>query len=254
MKPTIRSLLAVALAAATFIAPVKAAEHKGDLLLIMRASPPGGSSDPSLVAYLEKSGYTVTTTEGIGQKVDLCSFDAILLSSTVRSNQFTAESDLVGRLRRSAVPLLTWENDLLDDLRFTGRLRDQDFGELETGHYAWMVKAPHPLSGSVPAGLTTWTDARTPAGWGKPGLGADIIMTWPGSPEKAMYFAYERGATMDDDFLAPARRVFLGMDNSTFERMTPVGRKLLDAAVAWTVADTYRSSPDCTAGRSHALD
>lgn len=254
MNLALRSLLAAAVAMGALTAPVQAAGDKGNLLLIMRASPPGGSSDPAVVAHLQKSGYSVTTSEGLGQTVDICAFDAVLLSSTVRSNQFTADSDLVGTLRRSDVPLLTWENDLLDDLRFTGLLRDQDFGELETGHYAWMVKAPHPLSGGVPAGLTTWTDARTPAGWGKPGLGAEIIMTWPGAPDKAMYFAYERGATMDGDSLAPARRVFLGMDNNTFDRMTPVGRRLLDAAVAWAVADTHDAKVGCRAGRSHALD
>lgn len=234
---------------------VHAEPAKGNLLLIMRAAPPNGSSDPAITAHLQAAGYTVTTSEGLDSKLDVCGYDAVLLSSTVRSNQFTAEAALVGTLRRMRVPLLTWENDLLDDLRFTGLLRDDDFGELETGHYGWMVRAPHPLSAGIPAGLTTWTEARTPAGWGRPGLGADVIMTWPGAPGKATLFGYERGATMDGDFLAPARRVFIGMDNGTFERMTPNGHRLFDAAVAWAVADAPQPARDCaSAGPRHALD
>lgn len=248
-------LLAMALPVAVSAAPAKTGKAEGNLLLIMRQSPPGGSSDPAVVTHLQALGYTVTTREGLDAPVDVCSYDAVLLSSTVRSNQFTADAALIGTLRRMRVPLLTWENDLLDDLRYTGLLRDTDFGELETGHYVWLVKAPHPLAAGLPAGLNTWTQARTPAGWGKPGLGADIIMTWPGAPDKATLFAYERGATMDGDFLAPARRVFIGMDNGTFERMTPAGHRLFDAAIDWTVGDRQASALGCgEPERSHALD
>ncbi|MGH8088037.1 MAG: hypothetical protein ACREPC_07195, partial [Stenotrophomonas sp.] len=156
-------------------------------------------------------------------------------------------------LRNMQVPLLTWENDLLDDLRYTGLQRDTDFGELETGHYAWMVRAPHPLSAGIPAGLTTWTEARQPAGWGKPGLGADIIMVWPGEADKSMLFAYELGATMDHEFLAPARRVFIGMDNATFSHMTENGRALFDAAVLWAIQG-QRTSPCVSLSAHSALD
>lgn len=225
------ALLALAIAAA----PASAADA-GKVLFLMRADPPGGSADPVVKARLEAMGYAVTTSEGLDGAPDPCGFDLIVMSSTVRSNQFTANRSAITRWRDMGVPLVTWENDLLDDLWMTGLRRDTDFGELETGHYIWLVRAPHPMAAGIPAGLGTWTEARTPAGWGKPGLGADVIMTWPGEPDKATLFGYEAGATMDHDHLAPARRVFIGMENNSFTRMTDTGRMLFDAAIKWARA------------------
>jgi hypothetical protein len=179
-------------------------------------------------------GYPVTVRDGITESSDACDFDLVVLSSTVQSAAFTSNRDVIARLRDAPVPLVTWENDLLDDLRFTGMRRDVDFGDLEQGgHYIWVVRAPHPLAAGVPAGMSTWTEGRQPVGWGTPGLGADIIMILPGSPDKSTLFAYERGATMDYDFIAPARRVFIGMENGTFDKLNDNGRKLFDATIRW---------------------
>jgi hypothetical protein len=225
----------LALAIGTAPAPALAADA-GKVLFLMRADPPGGSADPAVKARLEAMGYAVTTSEGLDGAPDPCGFDLVVMSSTVRSNQFTVNRPMIARWRDMGVPLVTWENDLLDDLWMTGLRRDTDFGELETGHYFWLVRAPHPMAAGIPAGLGTWTEARTPAGWGRPGLGADVIMTWPGEPDKATLFGYEAGATMDHDHLAPARRVFIGMENNSFTRMTDTGRKLFDAAIQWARA------------------
>jgi hypothetical protein len=230
-------LVAMILAAGVVGAGASASAAPGkSVLYIQRAAVPGGSADEAVRAHLTASGYRVTVNEGLVDQTDPCAFDLVILSSTVRSNQYTGDRAAIARLRDTGAPLLTWENDLLDDLRLTAMRRDADFGELETGHYAWLVRAPHPLSAGLPAGMTTWTEARTPAGWGRPGLGADIIMTVPGEPEKAMLFGYERGATMDYDFVAPARRVFIGLENASFDKLNDTGRKLFDAAVAWSAA------------------
>ncbi|MEC3909051.1 hypothetical protein U5A82_00760 [Sphingobium sp. CR2-8] len=227
-----KAFAAALLALAIGAAPASAADA-GRVLFLMRADPPGGSADPDVKARLEAMGYSVTTSEGLDGAQDPCGFDLVVMSSTVRSNQFTANRTAITRWREMGVPLVTWENDLLDDLWMTGLRRDTDFGELETGHYFWLVRAPHPMAAGIPAGLGTWTEARTPAGWGQPGLGADVIMTWPGEPDKATLFGYEAGATMDHDHLAPARRVFIGMENNSFTRMTQTGRRLFDAAIQW---------------------
>jgi hypothetical protein len=232
-----RSLASVAFLFASLAAATPAlAADAGRILFLMRADPPGGSADPAIKERMEQIGYKVTVNDGLTDVPDPCAFDLVVMSSTVRSNQFTPNRPAIARWRDMGVPLVTWENDLLDDLRMTGLRRDSDFGEMETGHYIWLVRAPHPMAAGVPAGLGTWTEARTPAGWGKPGLGADVIMTWPGEPDKALLFGYEAGVTMDYDFLAPTRRVFIGMENNSFTRMTDTGRTLFDAALAWARA------------------
>jgi hypothetical protein len=71
---------------------------------------------------------------------------------------------------------------------------------------------------------------------GKPGLGAVIIATVRGEPEKASIFAYEKGATMNGEFLAPARRVSFFLWQDTFDQMRPEGLALFKAAVLWAVS------------------
>lgn len=209
--------------------------HVADLLFIGRADVPKGNADPQVVDHLRARGEKVTM---VGDPADYakalanaCHFDAVIISSTIRSRDF-----LPG-FRDIRVPLLTWENDILDDLRFTGRYKDHDFGEVEKEHYLWMVNAPHPLAAGRPSGTITLYDRDQPMGWGKPGLGASIIATMPGQPDKAVIFGYERGATMDYDFVAPARRVFFPLDNDTFGALNADGLLLFDAATDWALED-----------------
>jgi len=231
-------IFTLALGLALCAAPV----HAANILMLLRHNVNGGSSDAQVIAHLEKSGHRVTVVEGPDGKTvpppampDFHAYDLVMLSSSVSSNKFTHESNWIGALRGMPAPLLTWENDLLDDLAFVGLRRYHDFGEIDKGHYIWLVRAPHPLAAGLPAGLNTWMTGGKPAGFGRAAPGADIIMTIPGEPEKALFFAYEKGATMHHDFLAPARRVFIGLDNNTFVHLNDNGIRLFDAAVQWAL-------------------
>jgi hypothetical protein len=226
-----RLSLAVSLIVA---APLAVAAH--DILFIDRADVPKGTSDPQVIDHLRKRGdrvIVVDAAKGYAQALEqICRYDLVMISSTVRS------SDFLPALKDVRIPLLTWENDVLDDLRFTGRYKGHDFGEVEKEHYLWMVNAPQPLAAGLPSTTITIYDRDQPMGWSRPGLGASIIATMPGQPEKAVIFGYERGATMDYDFVAPARRVFLPLDNDTFSQLNSNGIKLFDAATDWALKDT----------------
>jgi hypothetical protein len=92
------------------------------------------------------------------------------------------------------------------------------------------------MAGGLPAGLANVYVKQAPMSWGKPGLGATTIATIYGQPEKAAIFGYEKGATMDYEALAPARRVMMFLNNDTFTNLSAAGLRLFDAAVAWAVA------------------
>ena len=222
------------------VVPAPAAEVPR-VLLIIRAGGPSQPTDDRIRDHLQELGLTVTQTDQASPTKEACGYDLVVLSSSIRSR------DLGGAYRDITVPLLTWENDLLDDLRFTGRKKDGDFGLVEKEHYLWMVNAPHPLAAGQAAGSLVAYQKDAPMGWGKPGLGASIIATIPGEPDKATLFGYERGATMDYDFLAPARRIFVFLDNDTFGKLTPAGLALFDAAVGWGLADPGKRGAPCHA-------
>ena len=236
MQPLLR-FCAIALMAFAFSQPAAAdtPPESGKtvgktVLMVVRMQGKSLPIDKQIVAHLESRGYAVTLYDQYQPAERAKDFDLVVLSSTVRSR------DLLGAYRNVPVPLMTWENDLLDDLAMTGKRLGTDFGAVEKEHYLWMVNAPHPLSGGVPAGVAGGYAKDAPMGWGKPGLGASIIASVAGDPSKAIIFGYEKGATMDYETLAPARRVFFFLDNETFPNLTPTGRKLFDAAIDWAAA------------------
>lgn len=74
--------------------------------------------------------------------------------------------------------------------------------------------------------------------WGKPGLGATMIATIYGRPEKTATFGYEKGATMNYEAIAPDRRVMMFPRNETFANLSPGGLRLFDAAVELAAGGT----------------
>ncbi|RKT21885.1 hypothetical protein B0G69_5299 [Paraburkholderia sp. RAU2J] len=191
---------------------------------------PGQSADQKIAAHLIARGYSVRMLDQAQPPEAASDADLVLISSTVSSKQ------MAGGWRYLAKPLLTWENDLLDDFAMTGKRHDVDFGEAEKERYLWLVNAPHPMAAGLPAGVTNVYARQAAMSWGKPGLGATIIATLYGQPEKAAIFAYEKGATMDYESLAPARRVMFFLNNDTFGNLSAAGASLFDAAVDWAAA------------------
>lgn len=211
-----------------------AKSSKGKILYILRIDYRDRPIDEKVKHRLDSLGYQVTFADESEPASKADGFDLVIISSTVSSQRFN------GKYADVKVPVLMWENDIQDDMRFTGRYKGVDFGEIggesKGDHYIWIVNAPHPLAAGLPAGTGVVYSKDQPMGWGKPGLGASIIATLPGQPDKAIIYGYEKGATMDYDFLAPSRRVMFFLDNTTFPLLTKSGLALFDAAVAWSVA------------------
>jgi len=200
------------------------------IVLVVRVEGKDLAIDQKIQQYLTQRGFSVTLHSQYAPIDVAHDADLVILSSTIRSH------DLLGAYRHIPVPLLTWENDLLDDLAMTGKRIEHDFGSMETQRYVWLVNAPHPMAAGIPAGVVDVYEKRATMNWGKPGLGAHIIATLHGHPDKAAIFGYEKGATMDYESLAPARRVMFFLDNTTFPNLSTAGLKLFDAAVDWAIA------------------
>jgi hypothetical protein len=198
------------------------------VVMVVQLSGPNLAVDQKIAAHLDARGYSVRLLDQAQPPEATGDADLVIMSSTVSSKQVAAG------WRYLPKPLLTWENDLLDDFAMTGKRHDVDFGEVEKERYLWLVNAPHPIAAGLPAGVTNVYGKQAAMSWGKPGLGATTIATLYGQPEKAAIFAYEKGATMDYESLAPARRVMFFLNNDTFGNLSPAGNSLFDAAVDWT--------------------
>ncbi|WP_321948325.1 hypothetical protein [Paraburkholderia sp. J10-1] len=203
-----------------------------NVLYVTRLSHRDREEDDKVIAHLEQRGMVVKLVDEDVPVSAANGEDLVIISSVVSAR------DMVGTpFRDVPVPLLTWESDLFDSLRFTGQKKGEDFGEVAKEHYVNVVNAPSPLAGGVPAGKRWVYPRDDEMGWGKPGPGATIVATIAGEPTHAVVFAYERGATMDYDFLAPARRVALFLGNRSFEKLSADGSAIFDAAVNWAVSE-----------------
>jgi len=202
------------------------------VVMVVQLNGPNLGVDQKIAAHLDARGYSVRMLDQAQPPEAAGDADLVVISSTVSSKQ------VAGGWRYLAKPVLTWENDLLDDFAMTGKRHDVDFGEAEKERYLWLVNAPHPIAAGLPAGVTNVYVKQAAMSWGKPGLGATTIATLYGQPEKAAIFAYEKGATMDYESLAPARRVMFFLNNDTFGNLSPAGSSLFDAAVDWAVGES----------------
>jgi hypothetical protein len=188
-------------------------------------------NDEDAMQFLRSLGFTVTEANEATPVDAVKTQDFVIISETVDA------IDVGTKYRYVTVPLLTFENDLLGELGMTALKSGRDYGTDDEQRFIWLVNAPHPLAAGLDAGIqNVLSDEHCKMNWGKPGLGAVTIATLRGEPEKAAIFAYEKGATMNGEFLAPARRVSFFLWQDTFDQLRPEGLALFKAAVLWAVS------------------
>ena len=187
-------------------------------------------NDQKAMDYLKSLGFRVVGVDEAAGPEAVAGKDLVIISESVDA------LNVGSKYRNTPVPLITFENDLLGELGMTGLKNGTDYGTDDNQRFLWLVNAPHPLAAGLSAGIqNVLLDEHFKMNWGKPGLGAITIATLRGEPEKAAIFGYERGATMNWEFLAPARRVSFFLWQDTFEQMRPEGLGLFRAAVLWAV-------------------
>lgn len=206
----------------------EAPANPAKILFVVQMSGPNLPVDKAIRDHLESRGYKVRMVNQDATPSTIADENLVVISSTISGK------DLNPAWRQVSIPLLTWENDVLDDLAMTGKRHDVDFGNTGRERFVWIVNAPHPMAAGLPAGTTNVFIKQGEMSWGKPGLGATTIATLYGQPDKAVLFAYEKGATMDYETLAPARRTMLFLTNDSFTNLSATGMRLFDAAVDWT--------------------
>ncbi|MDB5050640.1 MAG: hypothetical protein JWO30_3711 [Fibrobacteres bacterium] len=219
-------------------------------VLLVAGSASLTSADAFIKRRLETLGYAVTVKAAAASvSGDAAGKGLIVISSTVSSG------DVNTKFTTSAVPLITWENAILDDLGMTGTVGGTDYGTTDNQTQAAIftsacdratmyTAAKNYADGcqDLAAGLTgTSTLYNQPAqiSWGKPGPNAIKIASQADNTAKVIDFAYDANVAMPGR-TAPARRVFL-----FFSDLTPgaisTGRALalFDNAVYWATNNKY---------------
>jgi hypothetical protein len=192
-------------------------------------------NDRKMIERFKSLGFVVSIADEHPTSDVISGKDLIVISNSVDARQ------MLGRYAGLDVPIVTWASDLYPGLHMTGNLAGQDYGTTGTvggkdgDRFTCIVNAPHPLAAGLSADAIQdlYDDNEFITNWGKPSLGAINIAVIEGYPDKRLVFAYEKGASMADDVVAPARRVAYFLNTEDFGELQPAGLALLDAAVLW---------------------
>ena len=73
--------------------------------------------------------------------------------------------------------------------------------------------------------------------WSMPAAGATVIATIPNQPHSAAIYGYEKGVTMANDAIAPAKRVLFPVDFNRFHKLSDDGLRLYRAVLLWSLSN-----------------
>lgn len=217
------------------------------------------SSDDVLVKeYLESKGLQVTMATANDSAKSAKGKDLVIISST-------ADHRVLGdRYQQIETPIMTWNAYSYPLLGMTGTRIHQDFSvvresvmhqENHANFYANFVNQAHPIAkaGQLSAGLfgNYFFSGETDMNWANPGLGADTLAIFKDRRHNAAVFAYEKGVTLVNDLIAPARRIGIFLGDDGFHQLTEAqahaaqdpkefawfaGRRLFDASLRWALS------------------
>ena len=159
------------------------------------------------VTFADDNGITAAAATGK---------QLIVISSTVDPVAVNAT------FAATAVPLVTWEHMLYDDLGLTADTGAHGVSAAKTDVAITSAGAAHPIGAGLAAGTLSVTTTAQKLDWGKPASGATVIATLPAQSTNATVFVYPTGATMVGRN-APARRVGLFPFDGSATVLTPSG-------------------------------
>lgn len=162
--------------------------------------------------------------------------DLILLSDTVSKTKVDVAYSEV------AVPVMVLETGLFDKMGMTAA---RAYGQERNVVQLNIIDGAHALAGGFAVGPQTIFSKPASMNWGKPSEQAIKIAAVNGAPEKVTIFAYEKGSTMVDGFVAPGKRIGFFAASNSEPVLTDAGRQLLTAALTWMLdKETKVSSND----------
>jgi len=231
---------------------------------MLSGSIPQTQADNALANYLRSLGHQVTAYDDEpANRPSAAEFaatrDVVIISSTVASSNIAAE------FRDEPVPLVYWEQALN---RIDREPLADDGATVGSVTQINLLTNQHPVTYNQPPGVATVFNpaATMSVTRGTLGAGVALLATRAGAPGDYAILAADSGAALLGGRSAPARRVFLCLEDSSWQSATDVTRRLLTQAVLWAAGrdvptllgdsdydgdfdvDDLDALPDCLAG------
>jgi hypothetical protein len=185
------------------------------------------AGDTAIKNRLESNGYNVMIVDDWdSQTSDANGKGVVIISSTVNSSEVNT------KFRDVAVPVITWEGWLMDDMKMVGNASGTDYGT-HIDNDLDISDSSHPIAAGLTGEIDIYT-ADDELNFGKPSSSAAMIAHVDDDPAWPVLFAYESGASMKG-MNAPARRVGFFLRDNGASRFTNDGWKLFDQTVVWAI-------------------
>lgn len=201
-------------------------------LLVVGSAATPNASEAALRARLEARGYRVRVADDDSlPTTPTGGVRLVVVSKSVRSTTVGT------RLNDLAAGIVTWEDNLQDEILGTvGGQSHYTSDRLDVE-----ATGGHPLAAGLPPQDDLVFYGRVAEGvteltWGEPDRSNPAVVVVAANERGARdvhYYAYGRGALLDDGRTAPGRRVFFPLYDDSFVHLTPAGLALFDAAVDW---------------------
>ena len=183
------------------------------------------NGDQAIRDRLENQGYNVIiVNDSASTPADAVGRELVIVSSTVSS------SNVGVKFRDVNIPVLTWERYIFDDMDMIGS--SNDYGTDGNEQEIRIRDASHPLAAGY-SGYVDVVNGNQDFYWGNPRSTAAQVATTDNSSTRHTIFGYEKGSTMYNSRVAPARRVGYYFTNSTPAYLNSDGWALFDAAIEW---------------------
>ncbi len=213
---------------------------KGKKILFVRrlVTPEGEESDDHIVDHLKDLGASVKQVDQTEPDTVAEGEDAIILSAT------NSKYKMSNKYWNAKIPVLCLEGLMADTLKMANRRRYIDYGEHGEAKesedppesYLEIVNSSNVMAAGLKPGYVKYIKEADVLKWAMPMPSAIVIATLPNSFHERAIFGYEKGSTMADEFVAPARRTLLPVDNPAFDDLTEQGHALFDAVLLWTIS------------------
>ncbi len=203
-------------------------------MLFVVGNPVLNVGDAAVKSRLEASGYIVTVVDdGASSTSNAEGKDLVVVSSTCTSTSVNK------KFKDVAVPVITWESEIYDDMKMTGTIRSDDYKAVAGQTKVQITDPSHPLAAGLSGIVTVISPEYVSSGL--PSNDCSGVASLSQDPDMYVIYGYEAGATMVG-MNAPARRVGFFLSDISSSTLTTDGWALFDAAVSWSVG-TETSTP-----------
>jgi hypothetical protein len=192
--------------------------------------------DEQLIARIKALGFDVVVKshEDFDAAADSAGKVAIYISESVTSG------NIVDKFNNIAIPIITSEAYIYDDMGLTLPTAETDFGSNTASISGKVVKPDHPIMKGVATDFkfVTREDIDPPPNvcWGIVPA-SNVLAADPDIPERAIIFAYEKGEksmeALFPSYAFPEKRAAIALHTTFVDSISPDMWKIFDNAVIW---------------------